>query len=138
MKGEPSPPGSRYTDTYNILPLRERAEVQNSWLKERLETVLPEIMEREGFDMWIVTARESNEDPIYLSLVPEPALYAKRRTILLFHLKDGELERLNVYKSGYPGYYEAAWDPEKEEQTSASAGSSGNGTPRPSASTHPR
>ena len=118
MNEEKKAPGSRYADSYRdmILPLRERAKVQNAWLKERLETVLPEIMEREGFDMWIVTARESNEDPVYFSLVPEPALYAKRRTILLFHLKDGELERLNVYKTGFPGFYEAAWDPEKEEQ----------------------
>ena len=50
-------------------------------------------MDREGFDMWIVPSRESNEDPTYFSLTPEPALYAKRRTILLFHLKDGELEK---------------------------------------------
>ncbi|MEE8355114.1 MAG: M24 family metallopeptidase, partial [Candidatus Bathyarchaeia archaeon] len=118
MKDGQSAPGSRYADAYKdkILPLRKRAEIQNIWLKERLETVLPEIMEREGFNMWIVTSRESNEDPVYFSLVPEPALYAKRRTILLFHLKDGELEKLNVYKSGFPGYYEAAWDPEKETQ----------------------
>ena len=118
MKEERSAAGSRYADAYrdSILSLRKRAEVQNAWLKERLETVLPEIMEREGFDMWIVTSRESNEDPVYFSLVPEPALYAKRRTILLFHLKDGELEKLNVYKSGFPGFYEEAWDPEKEEQ----------------------
>ncbi len=89
MKVEQPARGSRYADAYKgkILPLRERAEVQNAWLKERLETVLPEIMEREGFDMWIVTARESNEDPVYFSLVPEPALYAKRRTILLFHAR---------------------------------------------------
>ena len=45
------------------MPLRERAEVQKAWLKERLDAVLPEIMEREGFDMWIITSRESNEDP---------------------------------------------------------------------------
>ena len=118
MKDEQTAPGSRYADAYreNILPLRARAEIQNAWLKKRLETVLPEIMEREGFDMWIVTSRESNEDPVYFSLVPEPALYARRRTILLFYLKDGELEKLNVFNSGFPGYYEAAWDPEKEEQ----------------------
>jgi hypothetical protein len=118
MKGKRSAPRSRYADAYRdkILPLRKRAEVQNVWLKERLETVLPEIMEREGFDMWIITARESNEDPVYFSLVPKPALYAKRRTILLFHLKNGKLERLNIYKSGFPGFYEAAWNPEKEKQ----------------------
>ena len=108
--------GSRYTEKYNILSLRKRAEIQNNWLKERLDKVLPEIMTREGFDMWIVTSRESNEDPTYFSLTPEPTLYAKRRTILLFHLKNGELERLTVSKSGSPGFYKAVWDPKKEKQ----------------------
>jgi Xaa-Pro aminopeptidase len=113
------PSGVVSADEYKgkILPLRQRAEVQNAWLKKRLETVLPEIMEREGFDMWIVVAREANEDPVYFSLVPEPALYARRRTILLFHKKeDGSLERLMVYKTGFKGFYEGVWDPEEEGQ----------------------
>ena len=113
------PSGTVSADEYKgkILPLRQRAEVQNAWLKKRLETVLPEIMEREGFDMWIVVAREANEDPVYFSLVPEPALYARRRTILLFHKKeDGSLERLMVYKTGFKDYYEGVWDPDEESQ----------------------
>ena len=113
------PSGVVSADEYQgkILPLRQRAEVQNAWLKERLETVLPEIMEREGFDMWIVVAREANEDPVYFSLVPEPALYARRRTILLFHKKDdGSLERLMVYKTGFKGFYEGVWNPDEEGQ----------------------
>jgi Xaa-Pro aminopeptidase len=113
------PSGVVSADEYKgkILPLRQRAEVQNAWLKKRLETVLPEIMEREGFDMWIVVAREANEDPVYFSLVPEPALYARRRTILLFHKKDdGSLERLMVYKTGFKGFYEGVWNPDEEGQ----------------------
>ena len=31
-------------------------DVRNRWLKERLETVLPEVMQREGVDMWIVAS----------------------------------------------------------------------------------
>ncbi len=113
------PSGVVSADDYKgkILLLRQRAEVQNAWLKERLETVLPEIMEREGFDMWIIVAREANEDPVYFSLVPEPALYARRRTILLFHKKDdGSLERLMVYKMGFKGFYEGVWNPDEEGQ----------------------
>ncbi len=113
------PSGVVSADEYKgkILPLRQRAEVQNAWLKKRLETVLPEVMEREGFDMWIVVAREANEDPVYFSLAPEPALYARRRTILLFHRKDdGSLERLMVYKTGFKGFYEGVWDPTEESQ----------------------
>ena len=62
-----------------ILSLRERAAIKNSWLTKRLETILPEIMKREGFDMWIVIAREYNEDPVMMSLLPEPMMYAQGR-----------------------------------------------------------
>lgn len=51
-----------------ILPLRQRNEVMNRWLKHRLENLLPELMDREGFDMWLVIAREYNEDPVIMSL----------------------------------------------------------------------
>ena len=47
-----------------ILPLRERAAVIDRWLERRLETVAPEVMRREGVDLWIVAAREYNEDPV--------------------------------------------------------------------------
>jgi len=100
-----------------ILPLRQRAEVRNRWLKHRLDDVLPKIMTREGFDMWIVVAREYNEDPVIMTLLPEPAMSARRRTILLFYLRgDGTLERLTLARSGMGDLYQAAWDPSKEEQ----------------------
>jgi hypothetical protein len=105
-----------------ILPLRQHAEIRNRWLKERLERVLPEIMRREGFDMWLVIAREYNEDPVLLTLLPEPALSARRRTILVFSLNpDGGLDKLALDRYGYAGYYEPAWNPEEEEQYSCLA-----------------
>jgi hypothetical protein len=100
-----------------ILPLRARAQVRNAWLRQRLDEVLPELMQREGFDMWIVVAREYNEDPVIMTLLPEPAMAARRRTILLFSLQaDGGLERLTLDRYGHDGYYEAAWDPDEESQ----------------------
>lgn len=100
-----------------ILPLRMRSEVRNRWLKERLEVFLPSLMKTEGFDMWIVIAREYNEDLVVMTLLPEPQMYARRRTILLFTLKnDGSVERLTVSRYGLGDFYEAVWDPEKEEQ----------------------
>lgn len=102
---------------HKILPLKERAKIINEWLKERLDKILPEIMTREGFDMWIVIGREYNEDPVMLSLLPATMLSARRRTILLFTLKkDGSLERLVLSRYNIEGYYEAAWNPEREEQ----------------------
>jgi len=100
-----------------ILPLRQRAEAKNKWLRHRLETILPEIMKREGFDMWIVVSREYNEDPVIMTLLPEPMMYARRRTILVFNAKgDGSLERLVLSRYGLQDFYEGAWDPDEEEQ----------------------
>jgi hypothetical protein len=100
-----------------ILPLRARAQVRNTWLRQRLEQVLPELMQHEGVDLWILVAREYNEDPLIMTLLPEPAMSARRRTILVFHLQqDGSVERLSLDRYGYEGYYTAAWDPDVEEQ----------------------
>jgi hypothetical protein len=100
-----------------ILPLRARAQVQNTWLTQHLDEVLPDLMRREGFDMWIVAAREYNEDPVIMSLLPEPAMAARRRTILVFALQeDGRLERLTLDRYGHDEYYESAWDPDEETQ----------------------
>ncbi len=100
-----------------ILPLRARASVRNAWLGQRLDEVLPALLQREGMDMWIVAAREYNEDPVILTLLPEPAMSARRRTILVFSLQDdGSVERLTLDRYGHEGAYTAAWDPEVEEQ----------------------
>lgn len=100
----------------NILPLREQAEIRNTWLKKRLDTIIPEVMRREGMDMWVVVAREYNEDPVIMSLLPEPAMAARRRTILVFYVADdGTYERFTVSRYGMPGYYESVWEPETGE-----------------------
>ncbi len=100
-----------------ILSLRQRAELRNGWLKQRLDDQLPEIMAREGFDMWIVVAREYNEDPVIMSLLPEPMMSARRRTILVYSLRDdGQLERLVLGRYGMGDLYEGVWNPDEEEQ----------------------
>lgn len=103
-----------------ILPLREQATVRNRWLAQRLDDVLPLIMAREGFDMWIVAAREYNEDPVILSLLPEPAMSARRRSILVFFRQaDGRVERLTLHRYGYGDFYAPAWNPDSEDQFAA-------------------
>ena len=72
-------------DSDNILPERERARIMNEWLEWRLDHILPQLMEREGIDMWLVICREPNEDPVYLTLMPEPHMNAWRTSILIFH-----------------------------------------------------
>jgi Xaa-Pro aminopeptidase len=105
-------------DSYKqkILPLRDRMTVYNGWLMNRLEEMLPGLMDETGIDLWVVVAREYNEDPVIMSLLPEPNLYARRRTILLFHRQREGVERLAVYRYGFGDFYKGVWDPDEEEQ----------------------
>lgn len=105
-------------DSYRqkILPLRKRMEVYNGWLRKRLESLLPVLMDECGIELWIVSAREYNEDPVIMSLLPEPNLYARRRTILILHRIPKGVERLAVSRYGFGDFYEGVWDPDKEEQ----------------------
>ncbi len=103
-----------------ILPLRSQADVRNSWLKQRLDTVIPELMSREGLDMWIVACREYNEDPVILSLLPQPVMSARRRMVLIFsRTQDGSVERLTVGRYGLGDFYSPAWNPDEESQEAA-------------------
>jgi len=99
-----------------VLPLRQQAVVRNQWLKERLDQFLPTLLQREGFDMWIIAAREYNEDPVIMTFLPEPAMAARRRTILVFTLQaEGTVERLTLDRYGHGDYYAKSWDPDQEE-----------------------
>ena len=54
-------------------------------IQARFDTLLPELMRREGFDMWIVITREYNSDPVFRSMAPITTYSSRRRTILMFH-----------------------------------------------------
>ena len=64
--------------------LREQAAMQQEWLQKRLDTFLPALMRKHGFDMWVVPMREYNEDPIFTALTSPETFAARRRTIYVF------------------------------------------------------
>lgn len=105
-------------DSHNILPLRERAKVMNEILKLRLDNIIPMVMRREGIDMWLIINREYNEDPVYMSMVPEPHMYARRTSILIFHDRGEEqgVERLSGGYYGIGDYYKATWVDKTKKQ----------------------
>ena len=73
------PPVSRPFGT-----LRDQAVLQQSWLKQRLDTFLAPLMREHGIDMWVVPMREYNEDPVFSALVAPETFAARRRTIYVF------------------------------------------------------
>ena len=99
-----------------ILDMKDRAALRDQWLEIRLETVVPRLMEREDIDMWIIVAREYNEDPVFWSMKPAPTwLAARRRTVLVFHENgQGRIERLAVARYDIGKFFRKAWDPEQQ------------------------
>jgi Xaa-Pro aminopeptidase len=99
-----------------ILPEKERAEVIDKILAERFDTVLPDLMDRTGIDMWVLISREYNEDPVMRTMLPATWLNARRRTILVFY-RDQEkntVERLAVARYNIGDNIVSSWDPETQ------------------------
>ena len=97
-------------DGLAVLPSRDRVEVENRILADRLETLLPRLMAESGLDMWLVINREYAEDPVYFTLVPQPSYAARRTTMLIFLRKpDGTVEKLSVNRYPLGGAYTSAW-----------------------------
>jgi Xaa-Pro aminopeptidase len=66
-------------------PLREQAEMQQRWLRQRMDSVLPALMRKHNVEFWVVPMREYNEDPVFTSIVSPTTFAARRRTIYVFH-----------------------------------------------------
>ncbi|MCC6317037.1 MAG: aminopeptidase P family protein [Gemmatimonadaceae bacterium] len=63
---------------------REQAELQQRWLEQRMQKILPGLMRTHGVDLWVMPMREYNEDPVFSSLVSPTTFHARRRTIYVF------------------------------------------------------
>lgn len=105
-------------DADTILPEKAIAVVYNEILKWRLDNIIPELMRREGIDMWLIINREYNEDPVYMSLVPEPVMNARRTSILMFvdHGPEKGVERLSGSYYGMGDWYKTTWKDKKKKQ----------------------
>jgi hypothetical protein len=95
-----------------VLRQRERVEPVNRILRERLDNLLPALMREAGIDLWLIINREYAEDPVYLTLAPEPVFAARRTTMLVIHDRgEGKgVERLTVSRYPQTGFYESAWN----------------------------
>jgi hypothetical protein len=93
--------------------LREQADVQQQWLAQRLQRVLPRLMREQGVDMWIVPVREYNEDPVFHSVVSPTTFAARRRTIYVFYDRGASagIELIAIGGTSQGGLYTNVRDP---------------------------
>ncbi|USX12522.1 aminopeptidase P family protein [Oxalobacteraceae bacterium OTU3CAMAD1] len=98
-----------------VLSPRDQATVVNELLADRLDNLLPGMMEQTGIDMWVLVSREYNEDPVLKTMLPAEWLNARRRTIIVFHRDPVKktVEKLAVARYAVGKSIAAAWDMKK-------------------------
>jgi Xaa-Pro aminopeptidase len=99
-----------------ILSQRDQARVIDDLLDDRLRNLLPQLMRREGIDMWIVISREYNEDPVIETLLPATWMAARRTTMLVMFDRgaDKEMEYLAVSRYDVGKLFKRTWDPDHQ------------------------
>lgn len=99
-----------------VLSERDRAILVDEILEERFDTLLPELMDHDSIDMWVLISREYNEDPVLRTMLPSTWLNARRRTILVFHRdkQKDTVERLAISRYDVGDNITSAWNPEEE------------------------
>ncbi len=99
-----------------LLALKDRAHLQDAWLKHRLDTIVPALMREHHIDMWVLVAREYLEDPVVATMLDAESFSARRRTILVFSDPGGgkPVERFTVSRYGLAGLFDVAWKPEQQ------------------------
>lgn len=95
----------------HVLSFKERVAPINDMVKDRLENLLPKLMQEAGLDMWLVINREYGEDKLFYTLVPQPTFAARRTTLLVFSKQpDGSVERFSVSRYPIGDLYPTVWN----------------------------
>ncbi len=104
------PAAGQATAIPGILTVREQVRTINRITARRLDGILPQAMEKTGFDMWIIVSNEDNLDPVFKTMVPADT-WCPIVQILVLSRKPGQpLERLNLSRTDMRGLHKDAWD----------------------------
>lgn len=96
-----------------VLSPREQAAIIDEILADRINNLLPKLMDRAEIDMWVIISREYNEDPVIKTFLPATWLSARRRTMIVFHRTKDSLEKLAIARYNVGETIKASWDMQK-------------------------
>ncbi len=104
-------------DFPTILSMRERKAVVDRVTRARLDRLLPEVMRKTGFDMWVILCHEDNYDPVFLTMIPYDA-WCPITQMLVFYDPGPEkaIERLNISRTNMEGFHQTIWKPPHTER----------------------
>jgi len=99
----------------NILSLKDRAKVIDKIQEDRIEKLLPVIMQNHDIDMWVLITREYNEDPIIKTFLPSTWLNVRRRIILVLSINENkEMETVAISRYDFGKIFKSIWNKEKQ------------------------
>ena len=99
-----------------VLSVQKQALTINEVLTDRIDNLLPKLMDEANIDCWLIISKEYNEDPILKTFLPAEWLSARRTTMLLFY-RDKKNNALNSYaiaRYQVGKSIKAAWNPAQE------------------------
>jgi hypothetical protein len=98
-----------------VLSPRDQATMIDEILDERINNLLPVLMERSGLDMWVIISREYNEDPVIKSFLPATWLSARRRTMIVFYNNPikKQFDKTAIARYNVGETIKASWDMQK-------------------------
>jgi hypothetical protein len=99
-----------------VLSVQKQAQTINEVLNDRIDNLLPKLMDETNIDCWLIISREYNEDPILKTFLPAEWLSARRTTMLVFYRdkKNNSLKSYAIARYQVGKRIQAAWNPEKE------------------------
>lgn len=101
----------------DVLSFKQRIDPLNTMVVDRLDNLLPKLMDEANLDMWLVINREYGEDRLFFTLVPQPTFAARRTTLLVFFKQaSGSVERFSVSRYAIGDVYPTVWDGGTKEQ----------------------
>lgn len=104
-------------DFPKVLSMRERKAVVDRITRARLDQLLPLVMRRAGFDMWIILCNEDNYDPVFLTMIPCDAWCPITQILVFSDPGSGKpIERLNISRTNMEGFHQSIWTPPHTER----------------------
>ena len=90
--------------------MRERSEILERVLADRLDSVLPVAMRESGLDMWLIICQEDDLDPVYETMIPMDT-WCPILQMLIFYDRgpEGGVERINLSFTDTKGLYDTPW-----------------------------
>jgi hypothetical protein len=94
---------------FDIPSRRKQAEWRSKWIAERVNGILPGLMDENGVEFWVVSQKEYGEDTCWRALTPATQQAARRRSVIVFkRTADGVEQRIFV------GFWESTWEEVRE------------------------